>query len=70
MSGEFSVQAFGLVVKGGEIAHAVENFAVAGDFLTLLKNITAVGDTLEWHLMGMGLGTPLVEVQDLSFAGT
>jgi PmbA protein len=70
ISGEFSVQAFGLFVKGGEIAYPVENFAVAGDFLTLLRNITAVGDTLEWHLMGMGIGAPLVEVQDLSFAGT
>jgi len=70
ISGEFSVQAFGLYVRGGEVAYAVENFAVAGDFLTLLKNITAVGETLEWHLMGMGIGAPLVEVQDLSFAGT
>lgn len=69
ISGEFSVQALGLLVQDGEIVHPVENFAVAGDFLTLLKNITALGNTLEWHLMGMAIGTPLVEVQDLSFAG-
>ncbi len=69
ISGEFSVQALGLLVKGGEIAYPVENFAVAGDFLTLLRNITAIGDSVEWQLMGMAIGAPLVEVRDLSFAG-
>ncbi len=69
ISGEFSVQALGLLVEGGEIAYPVENFAVAGDFLTLLRNITAIGDSLEWQLMGMAIGAPLVEVRDLSFAG-
>ena len=69
ISGEFSVQALGLLVKGGEIAYPVENFAVAGDFLTFFKNIAAIGDSLEWQLMGMALGTPMIEVRDLSFAG-
>lgn len=70
VSGEFSVQAFGLRVKDGEIAYPVENFAVAGDFLTLLRQISAVGQTLRWDLHGTSaFGAPLVEVQDLSFAG-
>lgn len=70
ISGDFSVQALGLRVEGGEIAYPVENFAVAGDFLTLLLNISAIDSTLKWALMGrMAVGAPTVEVAELSFAG-
>lgn len=72
ISGEFSVQGLGLWVEGGETAYPVENFAVAGDFLTLLNDITALGDTLQWEfgMMGGAYGAPLVGVAGLSFAGT
>ncbi|MGH2348580.1 MAG: TldD/PmbA family protein [bacterium] len=70
ISGDFSVQALGLWVENGEVAYPVENFAVAGDFLTLLMNITGIDTDLKWDLMGrMAIGTPTVEVADLSFAG-
>ncbi len=71
ISGEFSVQALGLWVEDGQAAYPVENFAVAGDFLLLLKNISALGTALEWQPGGrMAVGAPLVEVADLSFAGS
>jgi PmbA protein len=69
ITGEFSVQGLGLLVEGGEIAHAVEDFAVAGDFLTVLSHVTAVGDDLDWTFYGIAFGAPTVEVADLSFAG-
>jgi PmbA protein len=70
ISGDFSVQALGLWVENGEVAYPVENFAVAGDFLTLLMNIAGVGTELKWEYMGrMAVGTPTIEVADLSFAG-
>ncbi|MFZ5992404.1 MAG: TldD/PmbA family protein [Deinococcota bacterium] len=69
ISGEFSLQALGLKVEGGEIAYPVENFTVAGNFLDVLQHITAVGERLEWEYWGMALGAPLVEVAELSFAG-
>lgn len=69
ISGDFSLQALGLLVEGGEIAHPVENFVVSGNLLELLKNISAVGETLEWLPYGGIFGAPLVEVQGLSFAG-
>lgn len=69
ISGEFSLQALGLKVEGGEVAYPVENFTVAGNFLELLSNITALGTELEWNpLMGI-VGSPMVEVAELSFAG-
>jgi PmbA protein len=70
ITGEFSVQALGLRMESGAASYPVENFAVAGDFLTLLGNVTSVGDRIEWSLgAGGAVAAPLVEVQDLSFAG-
>ncbi|PZA06614.1 MULTISPECIES: TldD/PmbA family protein [unclassified Meiothermus] len=69
ISGDFSLQALGLKLEGGEVAYAVENFTVAGNLLTLLQSISAVGGELEWEYWGMALGAPMVEVAELSFAG-
>lgn len=69
ISGDFSLQALGLMVEGGEVAYPVENFTVAGNFLELLQSITALGDKLEWNPMMGIIGTPMVEVAELSFAG-
>ncbi len=69
ISGEFSLQALGLRVEGGEMAYPVENFTVAGNFLELLTHITALGTELEWNPMMGIVGTPMVEVDELSFAG-
>ena len=69
ISGEFSLQALGLKVEGGEVAYPVENFTVAGNFLELLNRITALGSELEWNPMMGIVGSPMVEVAELSFAG-
>jgi PmbA protein len=66
ISGDFSLQALGLKVEAGESVHAVENFAVAGEWLELLQNIVGLGERLEWQ---GSLGSPMVEVAELSFAG-
>ena len=48
----------------------MEDFAVAGNFLTLLQNVAALGDRLEWDFgMRVAYGIPMVEVRELSFAG-
>lgn len=69
ISGDFSLQAFGLEVKDNEAPKPVENFAISGNLLELLQNITAVGDTLKWYPFGGMMGAPMIEVRDLSFAG-
>ncbi len=70
ITGEFSVQGLGLWVEHGNIAYPVEDFAVAGNFLALLEDITAVGDTLDWDYgMRIAYGAPMIEVNELSFAG-
>jgi len=66
---DFSLQALGLWVEEGEVRYAVENFAVAGNLLELLQAIEAVGDELDWEVIGSAFGSPLVAVAELSFAG-
>jgi len=69
VTGEFSLQALGLFLEDGE-AHPVENFAVSGNLLELLEKIEGVGQDLTWKLLGsFALGSPTVEVAELSFAG-
>lgn len=70
ITGQFSVQALGLLVEGGAVTHPVENFAVAGDFLTLLARVSGLGETLDWEFFGsVAAGAPLVAITELSFAG-
>lgn len=70
ITGEFSVQALGLRVEDGKIAYPVENFAVAGNFLALMREIIAVGSELKWVYAGRtACGAPMIEVSALTFAG-
>ncbi|AEV16661.1 hypothetical protein TCCBUS3UF1_16200 [Thermus sp. CCB_US3_UF1] len=66
---DFSLQALGLWVEEGEVRHAVENFAVSGNLLELFQAIEALGEDLDWELMGSAYGSPTVAVAELSFAG-
>ncbi len=70
ISGDFSLQGLGLKVEGGEIVHPVEDFAMSGNLLELLVRVVGVGAKLEWTLQGAALGAPMLEVADVSFAGS
>lgn len=70
ISGDFSLQGFGLEVAGGEIGRPVENFAMSGNLYELLHDIVAVGDELEWQFAGASMAAPMIEVGELSFAGS
>lgn len=67
VSGDFSLLARGLEVCGGQIVRPVEQFTVAGNFYTLLREIEAVGSDLLFE--GSPIGSPSVLVQSLSVAG-
>jgi PmbA protein len=69
ISGDFSLQALGLRVDGGEVGEPVENFAMSGNLYEMLHDVVAVGDTLEWTFTGASTATPLIEVGELSFGG-
>lgn len=66
ITGDISLQAFGLHYDGGEFVQPVEDFVVSGNLLEMLESVSGLGDTVEWHLSS---GAPMVEIPDLSFAG-
>ena len=71
ISGDFSLQSAGFMIRDGKKAEYVKSFTVAGNFYDLLKNITALANNC--HLpraMGMtAFGAPSVLVEGLSVAG-
>lgn len=67
ISGDFSLQAFGLKIEGGEVTHPVEDFAISGNLLELLGRVVGIGSDLKWTPYGGA--TPMLEVADVSFAG-
>ena len=68
ISGDFSLQSSGFMIRDGKKAEYVKSFTVAGNFYDLLKDITALASNLE--LPGMGrFGAPSVLVENLSIAG-
>ena len=71
ISGDFSLQSAGFMIRDGKKCEYVKSFTVAGNFYDLLKNIVALADNC--HLpraMGMTtFGAPSVLVEGLSVAG-
>lgn len=71
ISGDFSLQSAGFMIRDGKKCEYVKSFTVAGNFYDLLKNITALANNC--HLpRAMGkttFGAPSVLVEGLSIAG-
>ena len=71
ISGDFSLQSAGFMIRGGKKAEYVKSFTVAGNFYDMLKQITALANNVELpNAMGMtAFGSPSVLVEGLSVAG-
>lgn len=69
VSGEFSLLARGLLVKGGEIVRAVDQITVGGSFLTLMEKVEAVGSDLKLLPMFSPCGSPSLLISELVVAG-
>lgn len=70
ISGDFSLQAQGYVYENGERIAPITGFTVAGNFLTMLKEVEAVGDDLRFFPEGAYIGTPSLRIRELSIAGS
>ncbi len=66
VTGEYSRGANGLWIENGEICHPVQEVTVAGDFLTMLKNIDAIGSDLE---MRGSTGAPTLRIAEMTLSG-
>lgn len=71
VSGDFSLQSAGFMIRDGKKCEAVKSFTLAGNFFDLLKNIAALGDKLERGVATgfTGFCSPDVFVPDMSVAG-
>ena len=71
ISGDFSLQSAGFMIENGVKTTPVKSFTVAGNFYTMLGQITALSDkvVLPSAMGSTAFGSPCVLVEGLSIAG-
>lgn len=71
VTGDFSIESAGFLVKNGKLSTAVKSFTVAGNFFDLLKNIEALSDTVHFDASTgfTSYGSPDVLIRNMSVAG-
>ena len=67
ISGDFSTGAEGLRIRGGELAEPVREFTIASTLQKMLKDVSAVGNDLEWLPMSAA-GVSLV-IDEVTISG-
>ena len=70
VTGDFSIESAGFMIRDGKLAEAVKSFTVAGNFFQLIKEIDTLGNEVRWGIPGRTVfGSPDVLVRDMSVAG-
>lgn len=71
ITGDFSVESEGFLIKDGKKAGPVKSFTVAGNFFELLKRIDSLSNEVKWGIPGgfTVFGSPDVLLKDMSVAG-
>ena len=70
VTGDFSIESAGFMIRDGKKSSPVRSFTIAGNFFDMLKNISAISDKVEVGLGGPTVfGSPAVLIKDMSVAG-
>lgn len=71
VTGDFSIESAGFMIRDGKLAEAVRSFTVAGNFFDLLRQIDGVGNEMRWSIAGSFpvFGSPDVLIRGASVAG-
>ncbi|MBM7616265.1 TldD/PmbA family protein [Alkaliphilus hydrothermalis] len=70
ISGDFSLEAEGFLVKEGKVKAPINQITLAGNFYDLLKDIEEIGNDLKFTLPGASyIGSPTLKIKKLSVAG-
>ena len=71
VTGDFSIESAGFMIRDGKRAEPVKSFTVAGNFFDLLKQIDRLGNEIHWGIPGgfTVFGSPNVLVRGVSVAG-
>ena len=68
VSGDFSVGAEGLMIRGGELAEPVREVTIASTIQRMMQHVVAVGSDIEW-LPGTAMGVTLA-IGDVAMSGS
>ncbi len=71
VTGDFSIESAGFMIRDGKRAEPIKSFTVAGNFFELLKEIDTLGNEIRWGipLSYTVFGSPDVLVRGMSVAG-
>lgn len=67
VTGDYSQGAVGLWIEDGELTHAVEEVTIAGNLKEMFRNVSAIGNDLEFRGSG---AVPTVRVEGMTVAGS
>lgn len=71
ITGDFSVESEGFIIKDGKKAGPVKSFTIAGNFFNMLMEIDSLSSEVKWGIPGgfTVFGSPDVLVKNMSIAG-
>ncbi len=71
VTGDFSIESAGFMLRDGKRAEPVKSFTVSGNFFELLKAIDCLGNEVEWGIPGgfTIFGAPDILIRGASIAG-
>ena len=67
VTGDYSQGATGLWIENGELTHAVEEITIAGNLKEMFRNVSAIGNDLEFRGAG---AVPTVRIEGMTIAGS
>ncbi len=66
VTGDYSRGATGLWIENGRLTHAVEEVTIAGNLAEMLRNVTAIGNDLEFR---GSVASPTLRIDGMTIAG-
>jgi PmbA protein len=70
VTGVFSVGASGRAIRDGALAEPIREFTIAGDLVSMLAAVVAVGATPRWVPFGGSVSAPPLLIGEMSVAGS
>jgi PmbA protein len=67
VTGDYSQGATGLWIENGQLTHAVEEVTIAGNLAEMLRNVTAIGNDLEFR---GAIASPTLRIDGMMIAGS
>jgi PmbA protein len=70
VTGTFSVGASGRAIRGGERVEPLREFTIAGDLISMLRAVRAVGSQPRWVPFGGSISTPPLLIGEMTVSGS